>query len=308
MAVAGLRGIPQRARTVPDRETTAVKLLAASVKHSFDPQVDLDWDAPWQPGAYFAPPTASSLYGTPLWDGMSESHRVELTRCEVANNLGFGIWVETLFVQMLARHSLGFDPRSAHLRYALTEIGDETRHSTMFSRLLVKLDRGPYTYNIVDRTAADLLRAFSSEPLAFVAVLFVEEIFDALQRIGMRDPSVQPLCREAFRIHVVEEARHMRFARDELFRVIPRLPRVRREGLALAVAAGIGLVERSWRTPAMYAEAGLDAARAAKLARTNPSWRALLQICVDRFTPVYDELGLITPASRVVWRAQGFTV
>jgi hypothetical protein len=100
----------------------------------------------------------------------------------------------------------------------------------------------------------------------------------------------------------------MRFARDELFRVIPRLPRVRREGLAVAVAFGIGLVERCWRTPAMYAEAGLDPSEAARVAKDNPRWRALLQECVDRFAPDYDELGLITPASRRVWRAQGFRV
>ncbi len=297
-----------RARTVPDRETTAGKLLAASRKHSFDPEIELDWAVPWEPDTFFAPEQISSLYGTPIWNGLSRDHRIELTRCELANNLGFGVWVETLFVQMLARHSLGFDPRSAHLRYALTEIGDETRHSGMFSRLLVKLDRGPYTYNLVDRTATDLLRALSTEPLAFVAVLFVEEIFDALQRIGMRDETIQPLSRQAFRIHVVEEARHMRYAREELFRVIPRLPRVRREALALAVAFGIGLVERCWRTPAMYAEAGLDPREAARAAATNPAWRTLLQECVDRFSPVYDELGLITPVSRAVWRAQGFTV
>ncbi len=294
-----------RGRTVADRETTAAKLLEASVKHSFNPEVDVDWDAPWLPDTFFAPERASSLYGTEMWARMTPEHRIELTRCEVANNLGFGIWVETLFVQMLARHSLGFDPRSDHLRYALTEIGDETRHSTMFSRQLVKLDRGPYTYNLIDRGATDLLRAFSTEPLAFVAVLFVEEIFDALQRIGMRDETIQPLCRQTFRIHVVEEARHMRYARDELFRVIPGLPRFRREALALAVGFGIGLVERCWRTPAMYAEAGLDAAKAAAQAKHNPHWRALLQDCVDRFTPVYGELGLITPASRALWRAHG---
>jgi len=192
--------------------------------------------------------------------------------------------------------------------YALTELGDETRHSTMFSLMLDKLDRGPYAFNPVDRFATDLLRAFSTEPLAYVAVLFVEEMFDALQRYGLRDETVQPLCRQTFRIHVVEEARHMRFARDELFRLIPRLPRVRREALAGVVAIGVGLVSRSMRTPQMYADAGLDVKEAMRAARTNPNGRAVLQECIDRFVPVYDELGLVTPASRALWRAQGWTV
>jgi hypothetical protein len=301
-------GAAPRKRGVPDRETTAVKLLDASIKHSFDPRVDVAWDESWLPDTFYLPERLSTLYGTDLWQRMSRSHRIELSRCELANNLAFGIWVETLFMQMLARHSLGYHPRSNHLRYALTELGDETRHSTMFSRMMDKLDRGPYPFNPLDRFATDLLRAFSTEPLAYVAVLFVEEMFDALQRVGLRDETVQPLCRQTFRIHVVEEARHMRFARDELFRLIPRLPQVRREGLALAVAFGVGLVSRAMRTPQMYADAGLDVTEARRVARRNPHGRAVIQECVDRFVPTYRELGLITPASRRVWRAQGLRV
>lgn len=294
-----------RARTVPDREVTAGKLLDASVKHSFDPAVDVAWDEPWREDLTFIPERMSTLYGTELWERMSRPHRIELTRCELANNLAFGIWVETVFMQMLARHSLRWNARSAHLRYALTELGDETRHSTMFSAMIDKLDRGPYAFNPVDRFATDLLRAFSTEPLAFVAVLFVEEIFDALQRAGLRDESVQPLCRQVFRIHVVEEARHMRFARDELYRVIPRLPRIRREALGAAVAFGVGLVSRATRTPEMYAAAGLDAREATRVAARNPHAKAVMQECVDRFLPVYAELGMVTPLSRRIWRAHG---
>lgn len=298
----------RRGRPVPDRESTAAKLLDASIRHSFDPQVDVAWDEPWRADTFFLPPHMSTLYGTDLWERMSRPHRIELTRCELAHNNGFGIWVETTFMQMLARHSLSYDPRSAHLRYALTELGDETRHSTMFSRVMEKLDRGPYPFHPLDHLAVDLLRALSTEPLAYVAVLFVEEIFDALQRVGMRDETIQPLARQTMRIHVVEEARHMRFARDELFRTVPRLPRLYREALALAVAHGVGLVGRSMRSPEMYADAGLDAGEATRAARRNPHARAVLQECVDRFIPTYAELGLVTPASRAVWALQGLSV
>ena len=297
-----------RTRPVPDRETTAAKLLASSVKHSFDPQVDVAWDEPWVEDTFFLPPRMSSLYGTQLWNTMSRAHQIELTRCELAHNNGFGIWVESSFIQMLIRASLHYDPRSNHLRYALTELGDETRHSTMFSRVMEKLDRGPYSFYPLDRLAVDLLRTFSTEPLAYVAVLFVEEIFDALQRIGMRDQTIQPLARQTMRIHVVEEARHMRFARDELHRIIPKLPRLYREALALAVAYGVGLVSRSMRSPQMYADAGLDPTEASRQARQNPHALAVLQECVDHFAPAYRELGLVTPASRLAWRAQGLAI
>jgi hypothetical protein len=290
------------------RDKTAARLLGSSSKNSYDPLLDIDWDAPVVEDLAYLPFERVSLYGTAMWDEMTPEQRIALSKHELASVASTGLWFEIILIQMLTRYVYHQDPQAAHTHYALTEIGDETRHSTMFSLMLDKLDRGPYPFNPLDRFATDLLRAFSTEPLAYVAVLFVEEMFDALQRYGLKDDTVQPLCRQTFRIHVVEEARHMRFARDELFRLIPRLPRVRREGLAAAVAVGVGLVSRSMRTPQMYADAGLDVREAMRAARSNREGRAVLQECIDRFTPVYDELGLITPASRALWRAQGWRV
>ena len=54
----------------------------------------------------------------------------------------------------------------------------------------------------------------------FAAILIAEEILDAFQRETMADESVQPLVRMVSRIHVVEEARHVRYAREELARQV----------------------------------------------------------------------------------------
>ncbi|MGH8919814.1 MAG: diiron oxygenase, partial [Actinomycetes bacterium] len=39
--------------SVPDRESTATRLLRTSAKHSYDPAVEIDWDAPLAPDRYF---------------------------------------------------------------------------------------------------------------------------------------------------------------------------------------------------------------------------------------------------------------
>ena len=59
-----------------DREQVAARLLASSAKHSFDPDTELDWDAPLEEGKWFWPPELVSLYGTPLWKRMSEDQRI----------------------------------------------------------------------------------------------------------------------------------------------------------------------------------------------------------------------------------------
>src|SRR5690606_36501474 len=92
-----------------DREAVAERLLSASVRLSYDPTVEIDWDAPHDPDAYWLPPERSSLYGTDLWERLSHAQRVELTKHEVASAAAAGVWFETILMQMLIRHYYNAD-------------------------------------------------------------------------------------------------------------------------------------------------------------------------------------------------------
>ncbi|MGO4427327.1 diiron oxygenase, partial [Streptomyces sp. MCAF7] len=121
-----------------DREAVAERLLRSSARHSFDPDTELDWDVPYEEGMWFWPPELLSLYDTPMWRRMSEEQRILLSRHEFAALLSLGIWLEVILIQLLTRHIYDKPSTSAHVRYALTEIADECRHSKMFARLIAK--------------------------------------------------------------------------------------------------------------------------------------------------------------------------
>ena len=87
-----------------DREQVAERLLDSSAKHSFDPDNELDWDAPFEEGKWFWPPELVSLYDTPLWRRMSEEQRMDLSRHEAASLASLGIWFEIILMQLLVRH------------------------------------------------------------------------------------------------------------------------------------------------------------------------------------------------------------
>ncbi len=55
---------------------------------------------------------------------------------------------------------------------------------------------------------------------AYASVMAAEEILDMMQRDFMKDERVQPVTRTVSKIHVLEEARHIRFAREEVGRRI----------------------------------------------------------------------------------------
>ncbi|CAM5359209.1 hypothetical protein SVIOM74S_07414 [Streptomyces violarus] len=207
-------------------EQVAQRLLDSSAKHSFDPDKELDWDAPFEEGKWFWPPELVSLYDTPLWKRMSEEQRILLSQHEAAALASLGIWFEIILMQLLVRHIYDKAATSAHVRYALTEIEDECRHSKMFARLI---SHGGTPWYPVSRVPpapwAASFKTISTTPGSFTATLLGEEVLDWMQRLTFPDERVQPLIRGVTRIHVVEEARHVRYAREELRRQMVTAPK-----------------------------------------------------------------------------------
>jgi len=92
----------------------------------------------------------------------------------------------------------------------------------MFARLIAAMGAPHYPLDPVSRFLGRVFKATSNGPLTFSAALFVEELLDQMQREMMTDDQIEPLTRAVARLHVTEEARHMRYAREELIRDWPR--------------------------------------------------------------------------------------
>ncbi|HSL08990.1 MAG TPA: diiron oxygenase [Pseudonocardiaceae bacterium] len=290
---------------VPDREDTAQRLLRTSAKHSYDPAVEIDWDAPLAPDRYFIAPHRSSLYGTELWDRMSAQQRIELTKHEVASLYSMGIWFETILMQMLVRHVYDRPKGSAHARYAWTEIADECRHSVMFSRAAEKFGGPEYGPGWLAHQLGRFLKTTSNGTLTFGAAIYVEEILDVLQREQMADESLQPMVQKVSRIHVIEEARHIRYAREETLRQWPRLGRLSRAYSRLILAVAVYIATTRLIDPKVYAAAGLDVDEAVAAAAANPHWRQTKQFAARKVVTFFNDVGLIAGPGKLFWRWAG---
>lgn len=292
-------------RRVPDREDTARRLLRTSAKHSYDPAIEIDWDAPLAPDRYFIDPRRSSLYGTALWDRMSEQQRIELTKHEVASLYSIGIWFEAILMQMLVRHVYDRPKGSAHARYAWTEIADECRHSVMFSRMAEKVGGPEYGPGAVVHHLGRLFKTISNGTLTFGAAIYVEEILDVLQREQMADESLQPMVQQVARIHVIEEARHIRYAREETLRQWPRLGPLRRAYSRFILALVVYFATTRLIDPKVYAAIGLDVDEAVAAAAANPHWRQTKQFAAHKVVAFLAEVGLIAGPGKLLWRRAG---
>ncbi|WP_306366886.1 diiron oxygenase [Nocardiopsis sp. CC223A] len=290
---------------ITDREDIAKRLLRGSAKASFDPLVEIDWDAPVDPDMWAIRPERISIYGTPLWDSLSEEKRKELSRLEVASVATIGIWFETILMQMLVRHAYRNDPTTLHVQYAYTEIADECRHTVMFAKMVEKLGWQTHRLDPVAYHLGRVFKAIAHGPLIFAGALFVEEVLDQLQREAIPDEQILPLVRSVARIHVTEEARHMRYAREEFQR-----DWAGRGALNKAYSKIVlGLVTYYSATrlinPKVYEQVGLDPREAYRAAHTNPHWTDTKTWAARKVVGTLDTAGAITGLGRYFWRKAG---
>ncbi|WP_409332352.1 AurF N-oxygenase family protein [Trujillonella humicola] len=290
-----------------DRQELSTRLLGSAAKRSYDPTVDVDWSAPIPEDLYGLSPEWSSLYGTPLWEGLTERQRVTLTIHEYCSISGVGIWFEGLLMQLVLKDVYGDDPSQPHVQWALTEIADECRHSVMFARTAQAFGAPSYQPPPSILRLGKAFVARGSGPSAYAAILVAEEILDIFQRDLMRDERVQPLTRRTSEIHVVEEARHMRFARDEISRRTPRLGFLALRRHRTLVASVAAIVADNLVQPQVYASVGLDPAEAKAVARANPHHRAKLRDAASGLVAFLREVGLIGGPSELLWKRAGLS-
>ena len=286
----------------------AAQLVAASERLSFDPFRDIDWDVPLDDSQYHLPPEFLPLYGTGVWDAMPEEERRAYSRHEAAALCGAGIWFENLLIQAVMRHLTELPVTDPSHRYLLVEVADECRHSMMFGEYIRRAGTPPYRPSLGKEPMAErLLEQLAGTPVGkmvtFVLILAIEELLDVCNRATMKDERVHPTSRQIARIHALEEARHVSFARTYLSELWPTLSAEEKAAAAnftrVAVAAVTGLVVNSDVYEAMGIEDGFE------LARGNPLHRERVTRDLGRLTGFLTELGVISEADRPLWEEMG---
>jgi hypothetical protein len=209
---------------------------------------------------------------------LTAEQKVTLAREQAAAMLDGGIRLEAVllggFGLMLASWPDLTDPR---LVYLLHEVGEETRHSRLFVRMLAQLQPtapNPFHDAVGRWIAKRIYRLTATHNLLLATmVLAGEEIPDLIQRRAIEHPDTDEYLRRANTYHREEEARHIAFAGILLPELWQRASR-RDKWLVRRVAPFLVklMVETQLTHPGIYAAAGLPALRThrAVLRNANP--------------------------------------
>jgi len=245
------------------------RLSTASLKRILEP----DLDVPGRIGkGQLLPDELISLSTVPeLFEALTDEQKRILAREEFASIVETGVRFESVLmagfsVEILNRRDLT-DPR---VTYLLHEMGEETRHSRLFVRLLDQVK--PTAKNPIDNPIARIaqqivLPVLTSMPSLFcLLVLSGEEVPDLLQKLASEHDHTDPMIKAVSKYHRQEEARHLAFARmifPEQWAAAGPIERflVRYLGSRIAKAMFDTIVH-----PGVYAAVGLP---------TWPTWRAV---------------------------------
>lgn len=201
---------------------------------------------------------------------LTDEQIVTLSREELASLVIAGIRFEALlmsgFTEQIAYSTDLTDPRMV---YMLHEVGEETRHSRLFIRLLGQL--APTARNAIDSGIHNVVfrlatRAVVRRPATLcVLVLAGEEIPDLLQKKMAEHPETDPFVKAVSRYHRQEEARHLAYARMVLPELWAEASVVDRLTITYFLPVVIGVMFDGIVHPGVYRTVGLPGWR---------TWRA----------------------------------
>ena len=289
-------------------------LSEASVEQHFDAFTDIAWDDP----AYAVDPTdprwvlpeVDPLGRTEWYRSLPLERRIEVGFYRQTNVVKVGLQFEQVLIAGLMMYCLDLPNGRAEFRYSTHEATEECHHTQMFQEFVNRTGLDvPGAHSVFRALGPFLPLAAKHLPfLFFVGVLGGEEPIDHAQKVMLRSGAdMHPLLQRISQIHVAEEARHIGFAHQFLEHRAPALNRFERAFASVLTPVIMRLLCDAIVVP------GPEAIRAMGIPKDvvrevwwrSPESRKFLRDMFGDVRMLAEEIGLMNPVSRRIWRALG---
>jgi len=195
---------------------------------------------------------------------LTAEQKAKLSREEIAAIADAGVRFEAVLTAGFALQIVSskdvVDTRNVYL---LHEIGEESRHSRLFIRVVEQLQ--PTAKNPIDGKLVNFLLRWGSRKivslpaLLYTLVLAGEEIPDLIQKRSAEHPDTDPFIAEVNKYHRLEEARHLSFARAVLPEVWAKASLVEKVAVRRVAPLVIKGMFETLVHPGVYESIGLPA-------------------------------------------------
>jgi hypothetical protein len=282
-----------------------LKLYAKGKQQQWDADQRIDWtlevdpDDPMQMDDSVVP-----LYGTPLWQRMSQKQRSELRYHSQVFNLSQFLHGEQGALICAARIVQDV-PRIESKFYAATQVMDEARHVEAYRRLLT--DKFRFVYPISKPLKTLIEQALTDKRWDFtylgMQVLIEGLALVAFQRI--RDYSKNPLCQAINAYVMQDEARHVAFGRLALRDYYPQLTEAERREREEFVVEGCLHLRDRFNSPELWERLNIDVRQAMREVDGSEGQVRFRKRLFSRIVPIVKDIGLWSERVRKVYAEMG---
>ena len=269
-----------------------LRLYAKGKQQQWDAESRIDWSLPVDPeDPMQMDDSVVPLFGTPLWNRLSEAKHRELRYHSQVFNLSQFLHGEQGALICAARIVQDV-PGIESKFYAATQVMDEARHVEAYRRLLT--DKFRFVYPISKPLQTLIEQALNDRRWDFtylgMQVLIEGLALVAFQRI--RDYSKNTLCRQVNAYVMQDEARHVAFGRLALRDYYPQLTDVERREREEFIIEGSRHLRERFNSPEMWEAIGIDPKDALhEISRSEGELRFRKRL-FGRIVPIVKDIGL----------------
>lgn len=283
---------------MPDTSAALLGRLSHNSAAYRDPLSHIDWQE-FDSGRTWLPESALSLCDVPEFSTLPDAARQRVAQYEFVNVMQCGLWLESIFLQRLSRR---LDPGlpAGEYEYLLHELREEAGHGLMFLRAIEagSLNLPPGAWRAP--RLADFVARHSpvDGALFWLAVVIAEDVPDRFnRRLRQYGDELHRGVRQVCTLHLIDEARHITFARSRLDGLLRKRGGLRKAGLTVAARLLLRqLASVFYFPPARFYElAGLnDGAAWRRRALQNPARQRFVQQCLAPTVRLLRNSGLLS--------------
>jgi hypothetical protein len=287
-------------------------LSEGSVRRSFDPYLDIDWDSPEfaidpNDPRWVLSPEVDPLGATRWYQEQPLDRQIEIGKWRQANSIKVGAAFESILIRGMMQYIFKLPNKSAEFRYCLHEMTEECNHIQMFQELVNRIGVDVPGMRPMFRRMSPLIGVAGgyAHVILFIGILAGEEPIDHYQKALIREgANIPPAMLRTMQIHIAEEARHISFANDFLRVHVEKMSRAGRVVCSLAFPLAMRWLADQIMAPSrsfakqfdipleVYKEAFWDGEHA----------RRILSGYFGDMRMLATDLGLMNPVSTRLWK------
>ncbi len=244
------------------------------------------------------------IYGTDIWNKMTEKEKIWLRRNLQAHTLSQFMHGEQGALIATAK-IVNTVPDTNSKFYAATQVIDEARHVESYKRLLHEKFNIAYPIteslkNLLEQTLSD-----SRWDMTYLGMQILIEglALAAFQRI--RDQSKNNLCASVNAYVMQDEARHVAFGRLSLRDYYPQLSDKERDEREEFVVEAMYFMRDRFNQAEVWMRSGLPMDKLVEMAANSDSMKQFRQRLFSRIVPTIKDIGLLGPRVKKAFEDMG---